>query len=194
MSGIGLILTATMMGELFLAAAMSGALSSIRIRRSRGRVVLSGLDGIPFAIGLFLAVVVTGGALSLRDVLDWGWAPVASTALVAVGLAFGCRVRVEATREAAVCVRSVLWVVPWRLALFRHPIAWVDGWGDMSDPLAFHVGEMAPSGLAPSRDDEDGLFSVEVAWVLGEPTRADDLAEELNRAVRELSMTPSGYR
>lgn len=177
--------------EPLFVGAMFGALSSVRIRSRPDRLVLTSLDGIPFGLGL--------GSAAGVSVLVWAvgsafGASKLSLFVVSAALfvgAFGCRVRLVVGRGSTECVRSLLWVVPWRRARFGRAIAWVDGWGDMADPLAFHIGEVAgdrsPGGGGDGGLDEQGLFSLELGWASQTTeTRADPLARDFNRAVAEL--------
>lgn len=158
--------------------AMFGALSSIEIRRTQGRVELTSLDG--FTCGVALLITAAGSALLwvVGRALDASVLCMLIACAMLFASALGCRVRLSVEAGSAECVRKVLWVVPWRRARLGSVVAWVDGWGDFSDPEALHVGE---AGY------EEESYRLELAWgSAGSGDRAERLAEELNRAVREL--------
>ena len=158
--------------------AMCGALSSAEVRRFSDRVELRSLDGVACGVALLLAAV--GAPLlwfSLRAVDVSIPCTLLACALPFV-TAHGCRVRLRVRSDSAECVRKVLWLVPWRRVALANPCAWVDGWGDFSDPEALYVGE---AGYA------EGSYQLELAWgSAGSGDRAEQLVAELDRAVREL--------
>lgn len=79
------------------------------------------------------------------------------------------RVGVSCDGESTRIVRRVLWVVPWRTRRYDGlPDAYVDGWGDLSDPAALFVG----SG--------EGAERVELGWShRGNAGRAEALARQI---------------
>ncbi len=149
------------------------ALNSLRVQRLSDQVVLKGRDAVPFAMGLIGACAGCVLLGCLRSLLPLHGFVVALLGLVLFALPLGCRVKVEVGHHEATGTRTVAWVVPWRIVSLECPTAFVDGWGDFSDPAALHVG------------DEVGGFAVELGWP-GKSDKADVLATRFNESVRAL--------
>lgn len=142
----------------------------LRLRVAKTRVVLSGIDPGAMAvsgltIGIFPAILAPFGS--------WGaWVGVL-VGLVFCG--FGCRLRVHATPTQTTVVRTVCFVVPWRWRSYASPpSAFVDGWGDFSDPLSLQL----------AFDGEAG--ALELGWGGKETPSCDALAARINDAMASL--------
>jgi len=183
-NGVSLLLMVLMGAQPIFLIGMFGALSSLRIRREAQGVVLTGLDGPMFAAGLICALLTSVGVVFLGRSLGVPWLHLVLASISSFVLPYGCRVRLEVRPEFAACSRSVLWVLPWNRSRSRSATAWVDGWGDMSDPLAVHVG--AAGADRSSLEGSDG-FAVELAWVSpSKDASADRLVRDFNQAVSGL--------
>ncbi len=134
------------------------------------RVSLSGIDPTAiavssFGIGIFPAIFAPFGS--------WGaWVGVVVGAVLC---GFGCRLRVHATPARTTVVRTVLFVVPWRWRSYASPpSAFVDGWGDFSDPESLQ--------LAFDGEEEP----LELGWGGDPGPSCDALAARINEAMASL--------
>lgn len=142
-------------GVLFLApfleflpvAVLNFALYRVRIDTSLdNEVYVFALD--PWTMLIF---VVSGGITSIALFLGSGPWAAAAGALVALVLTSGCRIQIWVTPVGSRISRRVFGVLPW--SVWHSPCAptlYTDGWGDMMDPEALHVGF--------------GLGDLELAW------------------------------
>ncbi len=152
---------------------------SVRVVRSAERVVLTAVDGYATLVALaWLGVVGVGAALwSRAGGAHSPGALVMLSGLALSGLTF--RVRLVVTTHAARLERRVLGVIRWRCVPITRPTAYVDGWGDFADPLAFIVA------------DEGGEVSVEIGFIDATNERTEPLAERFREAVRALRAPPA---
>ena len=148
----------------------------LRVRPSPGVVRISGLDPWPMCIiGSALIILVPVVLTVTRVSASFVIAP-------AVALLFGSRLSVRIDAKGTRVVRTFAYVVPWywRTRPVR-PMAYADGWGDLSDPdsLRLFVDE-----------DED----IELAWGDG-GLHCEELAAAINAAMTTIEEPkPLGVR
>lgn len=143
------------------------ATRKLRVRVATRAVVLTGIDPgamavSAFGIGIFPAIFAPFG----------GWGAGLGT-LLGLLACLGARLRVHITPVGTTVVRTVLFVVPWSWRSYASPpSAFVDGWGDFSDPLSLQVAL-----------DGDAL---ELGWGGKVTPSCEALADRINAAIAAL--------
>lgn len=123
--------------ELFPLFVFVFALRRVRIDSSRtGEVYLLGVD--PWTMLIF---IVGGSAVCVALFLSAGFLAAAAGAFASLLLAWGCRIEIWVTPMGSRITRRIFGILPW--SVWHSPSAptlYLDGWGDMMDPEALHVG------------------------------------------------------
>lgn len=156
--------------EMFPIVVLLYALRRVRIDASRqDEIHLVGVD--PWTMLFF---VISGSALSIALFMSSGFLVAAAGASISLLLALGCRIELSVTQAGSRFTRRIFGFVPWSVwHSERPPELFIDGWGDMDDPEALHIGF--------------GLGSLELGW--GDSTSGDfaaQLVDDFANAVRAL--------
>lgn len=169
---LGLVAQSSLLALPVALVVLSYSGRSVRIRATRERVVLTAVDGRATLVALgLLGLVSLGAVLWARSGALSGWL-LGLSLLTLLALSF--RVEVVVTARAARLERRALGWICWRRMPLERPTAWVDGWGDLADPLAFFVG------------DEARAAWLEVGFIDAGNQRTEPLAAAFREAVRSL--------
>lgn len=165
----GLIFVAPFL-EFFPIAVFTFSLHRVRIDTSRdSEVYLFTAD--PWTMLIFM---IGGGVTSIALYLSSGFWVASVAVFASLLLASGCRVQVWVTPMGSRITRRIFGILTW--SVWHSPSAptlYLDGWGDMMDPEALHVGF--------------GLGDLELGWSdANSGDHAQELVTEFSNAVAAL--------